>query len=63
VLRDISLEFPPPGRLIRAQGGNGGGKSTLLPLAAAVLLLAPAWAAAVRPAARAAGDRTARVAD
>lgn len=29
VLRDVHLELPP-GRLIRAQGGNGGGKSTLL---------------------------------
>ena len=36
VLRDVSLELPPPGRLIRARGGNGGGKSTLLRLVAGV---------------------------
>ncbi|MFF0017606.1 ATP-binding cassette domain-containing protein [Streptomyces sp. NPDC005374] len=29
VLRDVHLELPP-GRLVRAQGANGGGKSTLL---------------------------------
>ncbi|MET8025158.1 ATP-binding cassette domain-containing protein [Streptomyces avermitilis] len=33
VLRDVCLELPP-GRLIRAQGGNGCGKSTLLQVVA-----------------------------
>jgi ABC-2 type transport system ATP-binding protein len=36
VLRDVSLELPPPGRLVRVRGGNGGGKSTLLRLLAGV---------------------------
>lgn len=36
VLRDVSLELPPPGRLVRVRGGNGGGKSTLLRLVAGV---------------------------
>jgi len=36
VLRDVDLELPPPGRLVRATGGNGGGKSTLLRLVAGV---------------------------
>ncbi|MEZ0093443.1 ATP-binding cassette domain-containing protein [Streptacidiphilus sp. EB129] len=35
VLRDVTLELPE-GRLIRARGGNGGGKSTLLRVAAGV---------------------------
>ena len=35
VLRGVSLDVPA-GRLIRAQGGNGGGKSTLLRLVAGV---------------------------
>jgi ABC-type Mn2+/Zn2+ transport system ATPase subunit len=35
VLHGISLDVPA-GRLIRAQGGNGGGKSTLLRLVAGV---------------------------
>ncbi|MER6694632.1 ATP-binding cassette domain-containing protein [Streptomyces minutiscleroticus] len=35
VLRDVHLELPP-GRLIRAQGGNGCGKSALLRVVAGV---------------------------